>query len=178
MLRELKSVLSGAVPVNLWAMTFGGIGRVGQWRAGQKEQRVSQDFLTFKQSTSAFFSFFLITFFIHSVDFIWRQNFPAGKMWKKRWKEVWNNDSSGSILHLLGNVLSAVLSRSVVSDSLHPTDLRPPGSSVHGILQARILEWVASPPPGVLPNPGIEPISLVSFIAGSFFTYWATWEAH
>ena len=30
----------------------------------------------------------------------------------------------------------------------------PPGSSVHGIFQARILEWVATP--GDLPNPGIE----------------------
>ena len=26
-----------------------------------------------------------------------------------------------------------------------PTDCSPPGSSVHGILQARILEWVAFP---------------------------------
>ena len=34
-----------------------------------------------------------------------------------------------------------------------------PGSSVHGILQARILEWVACPPPGDLPNPGIKPRS-------------------
>ena len=32
---------------------------------------------------------------------------------------------------------------SVVSDSLRPVDCSPPGSSVHGILQARILEWVA-----------------------------------
>ena len=32
----------------------------------------------------------------------------------------------------------------------------PPGSSVHGILQARILEWVAMPSPGNHPNPGIE----------------------
>ena len=34
-------------------------------------------------------------------------------------------------------------SRSVVSDSLRPVDCSPPGSSVHGILQARIMEWVA-----------------------------------
>ena len=27
----------------------------------------------------------------------------------------------------------------------HPMDCSPPGSSVHGILQARILEWVAIP---------------------------------
>ena len=32
-----------------------------------------------------------------------------------------------------------------------------PCSSVHGILQARILEWIATP--GDLPNPGIEPRS-------------------
>ena len=34
-------------------------------------------------------------------------------------------------------------SHSVVSDSLRPVDCSPPSSSVHGILQARILEWVA-----------------------------------
>ena len=34
-----------------------------------------------------------------------------------------------------------------------------PGSSVHGILQARILEWVAVLSPGDLPDPGIEPRS-------------------
>ena len=36
-------------------------------------------------------------------------------------------------------------------------DWSPPGSSVQGLLQARILEWVACPAPGDLPNPGIEP---------------------
>ena len=29
----------------------------------------------------------------------------------------------------------------------------------HGIVQARILEWVAVPSPGDLPNPGIKPRS-------------------
>ena len=32
---------------------------------------------------------------------------------------------------------------SVVSNSCNPMDCSPPGSSVHGILQANILEWVA-----------------------------------
>ena len=36
-----------------------------------------------------------------------------------------------------------VLGRSVVSDSCNHMDRSPPGSSVHGILQARILERVA-----------------------------------
>ena len=34
-----------------------------------------------------------------------------------------------------------------------------PGSSVHGILQARILEWVTTPSSRDLPNPGIKPAS-------------------
>ena len=47
-----------------------------------------------------------------------------------------------------------------------------------GILQARILEWVALLSPGDLPNPGIEPASLMSSaLAGRFFTTSATWEA-
>jgi len=47
-------------------------------------------------------------------------------------------------------------------------DCSPPGSSVHGILQARILEWVATPFSRDLPNPGIEPGSPA--LAGRFFT--------
>ena len=52
-----------------------------------------------------------------------------------------------------------------------PTDCSPPGSSVHGIFQARILEWLPCPLPGNLPDPGIEPKSLVSpALASKFFT--------
>ena len=54
-------------------------------------------------------------------------------------------------------------------------DWNPPGLSVHGILQARILEWAAMPPPGDLPDPGMEPVSLTSpALAGEFFTTSAT----
>ena len=38
-----------------------------------------------------------------------------------------------------------------------PMDCSLPGTSVHGILQARIWSELPSPPPGDLPNPGIEP---------------------
>ena len=37
------------------------------------------------------------------------------------------------------------------------TGYSPPGSSVHGIFQAGILEWVAFSSPEDLPKPGIEP---------------------
>ena len=41
-----------------------------------------------------------------------------------------------------------------------PVDCNPPGSSVHRILQSRILEWVAMPSPAEdLPTPGIKPVS-------------------
>ena len=36
-------------------------------------------------------------------------------------------------------------------------DYSLPGSSVRGIFQARVLEWVAISSPGDLPYPGIEP---------------------
>ena len=42
-----------------------------------------------------------------------------------------------------------------------PVDYSLPGPSVHGILQARILEWVAIRSLGDLPDPGIKPGSSV-----------------
>ena len=46
-------------------------------------------------------------------------------------------------------------------------DCRPPGSSVHGISQARILQWVPFPSLGDPPNPGIKPMSPA--LAGGFY---------
>ena len=64
-------------------------------------------------------------------------------------------------------------SHSVMSDSLRPTmDCSPPGSSVHGILQARILEWVA-----ISSSRGSSQLrdgTQVSHTAGRFFVFWAT----
>ena len=50
-------------------------------------------------------------------------------------------------------------------------DYSLPDSSVHGISQARILEWVSISPPGDLPDSGIESVSLASSaLADGFFT--------
>ena len=60
----------------------------------------------------------------------------------------------------------------------NPMDCSLPGSSVHGIFQARILEEVAISSPGDRPNPGVKPVSPASpALAGGFFTTSATWEA-
>ena len=91
------------------------------------------------------------------------------------------NDSEGTWLHrpspavaLASSPSSPALRRalcvSVRATSLqsrpipcNPVDWSLPGSSVHGILQARILEWVAvSSSRGNLPNPGIKPASPTS----------------
>ena len=56
-----------------------------------------------------------------------------------------------------------------------PMDYSPPGFSVHGILQARILDWVAIPFSRQSSQP--KDWSQVSCIAGRFSTNWATSEA-
>ena len=64
----------------------------------------------------------------------------------------------------------------------NPRDCSPPGSSVCGIFQVRILEWINLP--GGLPGPGTEPVSpaapalQVDFFFFFFFFYcWDTGEA-
>ena len=56
-----------------------------------------------------------------------------------------------------------------------PVDCSPPGSSVHGILQARYRSGLLCPSPGDLPNPGIKPRSPT--LQADFFTAWASKEA-
>ena len=50
----------------------------------------------------------------------------------------------------------------------HPMDCSPPGSSVHGILQVRMLEWVAMPSSMESSQP--RDWTGASRIAGRFFT--------
>ena len=64
---------------------------------------------------------------------------------------------------------------SAMSDSLLPRHGSPPGSSVHGILQGRILEWVTIPFSRESSRP--RDWTWVFCIAGRFLTTWATREA-
>ena len=57
----------------------------------------------------------------------------------------------------------------------NPMDCSPPGSFIHGILQARILEWVVIPFSRGSSRP--RDWTQVSHIADLFFTVWATREA-
>ena len=77
------------------------------------------------------------------------------------------------VIHIHNGILCC--SHSVVSDSLQPMDCSPPGSSVHAILQARILEWVAISFSRV--SSQTRDWTQVSCLAGRFFTVLATREA-
>ena len=67
-------------------------------------------------------------------------------------------------------------SRSVMSNSLRPMNCSLPSSSVHGILQARILEWVAISFSRRSSQPRDQ--TQVSYIAGRHFNLCATREAN
>ena len=68
-----------------------------------------------------------------------------------------------------------VMSDAFVTPSLPSVDSSTPSSSIHGISQARILEWVAIPFSRGSSWPRDQ--TQVSCIAGGFFTIWATREA-
>ena len=76
----------------------------------------------------------------------------------------WGLPHTGRILYRLSSQGSQKHQWGVVSVAqpcptlCDPMDCSPPGSSVRGILQARILEWVAMPSPEDLPDLGIEQI--------------------
>ena len=68
-------------------------------------------------------------------------------------------------------VCVCVKSLSLYPPLCDPMDQSPPGSSVHGILQARTLEWVAMPSSRGPSDPGIKPVCPATpALAGRFFT--------
>ena len=82
-----------------------------------------------------------------------------------------------SVLSTCVTCVRACWVTSVVSDSANLTDCRSPGSSVHGILQARILEWVVVfLLQGIFPIQGSKPHPYV-LLAGRFFIIWVSWES-
>ena len=66
-------------------------------------------------------------------------------VWTKQLSTHTHTDAVGLLSGLHELKESQSVSRSVVSHSLQPHGLQPTRLPVHGILQARILEWVAMP---------------------------------
>ena len=88
-----------------------------------------------------------------SLHSLIQQNIQISRKRRERWnKDVPDNPEEGE-----------VKSSEVIQSCLtlcDPMDCSLSGSSVHEIFQARVLEWIAIPSPGDLPDPGIEPRSL------------------
>ena len=100
--------------------------------------------------------------------FLWSRGALEVISWKTRPVET-----ATHIVLCTENWLSTVLS---CVRRCSPLDCSPPGFSVHGIFQARILEWVAIYSRD-LPDPGTKPKSSASpALADIFFTTSATWE--
>ena len=83
------------------------------------------------------------------------------------------NQASLLLLHPCPIWRDCVLSHFSGVPLCNPMDYSPPGSSVHGILQAMIQDGLPCPPPGDFPNPGIKPMS-PALQADSL----PTWEAY
>ena len=82
---------------------------------------------------------------------------------------------SKSVLCMFSSRSFMVSGGGLVTMSCDPIDCSLPGSSVHGILQARILEWIAISLSRLSSQRSNQ--TQVSCLAGRFFTDWATREA-
>ena len=68
---------------------------------------------------------------------------------------------------------------SALSDSASPWTVAHQAPLSMGFSRQEYWSGLPFPPPGDLPNPGIEPLSVISpALAGGFFTTSAAWEAH
>ena len=103
---------------------------------------------------------------------------PLGPPYRRERLQSWVSCIAGwfSTIWATREVSSESVSSSVVSDSLQPHGLWLARLLCRGILQARILEWVAIPffRGSSQPRDQIQ----VSCIAGTFFTIWATREVY
>ena len=86
-----------------------------------------------------------------------------------------NNPCQQICVVIMGSACMHVISLQPCLTLCNPLDYNLPGSSVHGILQARILEWGAIPFSKGSSQPRNR--TRVSCIVGTFFTIWAIREA-
>ena len=111
------------------------------------------------------------------ISLRWRRTTSFQKKWKIFQGECpsWFLKNKQNLYRQSSVLYCAMLSHSVVSNSSQPHGLYPTRLSVHGISQARILEWVS-----ISFSSGFSWLgnwTEVSCIAGGFFTIWATREA-
>ena len=93
------------------------------------------------------------------------------KMWMNLLKRLRNLQKGLIKEHTIRHACTPVKLLQLCPTLCNPTEWSPPGTSVHGILQARILEWVAMPSSrGSSRSRDRIHISYISHIGGGFFT--------
>jgi len=119
------------------------------------------------------FILFEFTVFINSTTISWTSKIyqplyqVKGTALPSKWppprdKNIWQKHFAGYTVTVAQSCLTLC----------NPMDCSPPGSSVHGILQARILEWVAIP--FSRGSSQLRDWTWVSHTVGRFFSIWAT----
>ena len=122
----------------------------------------------------------IIVFFRVVQESVTGESGEHSGLWKKRGSTIKMGEKQKDTTHkqdyLWGREYYLVRvwpqSRPTLCDSMNCS---PPGSSVHGIFQARILKWTAIPFFRVSSQPRYQ--IQVSYTAGRFFTTWAIQEA-
>ena len=112
----------------------------------------------------------------HSVMSDWEKEMATNSS-ILAWRIPWTEEPDGLPsmgLHRVGHDWSDLAAAAPLT-LCNPMDCSPPGSSLHGNLQARILEWVASPFSRGSSWPRDQ--TWVSCIAGRCFTVWDIREA-
>ena len=105
---------------------------------------------------------------------LWDTIYDSGR-WSKNYNMLFHSKMFCKIFTHCRLLEVESVTPSIVSESLWPHGLGPASSSVHGILPARILEWVNVPFSRGSSQPRDQ--TQVSVIVGAFFTSWATREA-
>ena len=98
--------------------------------------------------------------------------FPRGSSRPRDW--TWISCIAGRFFTIRAKLVKMKVAQSCPT-LCYPVEYSPPGSFVHGIFQARILEWVAISFSRGSSQPRDQ--TQVSCISGRFFTTWATREA-
>ena len=119
-------------------------------------------------------SFLLRELTLHSMNRSWIQRGPVIPLYcchpEHLWEKHFNRVSWICLCSILTDIYFSqkwnILKLTCVCAQLwltlcDPMDCSLPGSSVHGIFQASVLEWVACPPPGDLPDAGIQHTSAI-----------------
>ena len=118
---------------------------------------------------------------------LWQETLEALEPeWHHSFAHSWGKGSTFCILKsvsrlpwaILGNYAQVLSRFGPVWFFCHSTDCSPQGSSVHGILQARILEWVAMLSSRRSSQPRDQTqVSYISCTGRQVLYHWTTWES-